>query len=210
MKVETLFIAVVLLAGLPASAQNRAVVAEQDEEETGAAQQQNKQDAPKPEERKQYLYQWIDGKGVVHITDDLNKVPIQYRPNARRLESAPGEDGNRSEPGPQDRTAPFSYADREEREAEQKDEWQQRMRAAKRKLANAERRYQELEKKRDALIMSWGGPSSGHREGREEAARIEEKMKQVRQEMDDARNEIDVRLPDEARKAGIPPGWLRE
>jgi hypothetical protein len=208
MKAGILFITVVFLAGFTAFAQTRSVMAGQNED--AGASQQNKKDAQKQDDQKQYLYQWIDGKGVVHVTDNLNKVPKQYRSNARRMESAPGELENQSEPKPQVRTAPPNYQDKEEQEAEQKDEWLERMRAAKRKLANAEKHYQELEKKRDAAIMSWGGPSSGRLEGREEAARIEEEMKQVRQEIEDARNDIDVRIPDAARKAGIPPGWLRE
>jgi hypothetical protein len=35
-------------------------------------------------------------------------------------------------------------------------------------------------------------------------------MKQVQKEIDDTRNRINVVIPEEARKAGIPPGWLRE
>jgi len=210
MKTGILFIAAFFLAGLPAFAQTRNVIPGQDEEDAGVTQQQTKKDPQKQEDRKQVLYQWIDGKGVVHITDDLNKVPKQYRANARRLETVPGEEESQSEPKPQVRTAPFNSEDREEREAELKDDWQQRMRAAKRRLANAEQRYKELEKKRDAAIMSWGGPASGRTEGREEAARLEEQMKRAQQEIDDARNEMDVRIPEEARKAGVPPGWLRE
>jgi hypothetical protein len=35
-------------------------------------------------------------------------------------------------------------------------------------------------------------------------------MKQVQKEKDDARNEVEVVIPEAARKAGVPPGWLRE
>jgi len=165
----------------------------------------------KQEERKNVLYQWTDGKGVVHITDDLNKIPGKFRPNARRLESTPGAEETPGGPGQQPGVSPPSgFSDDEEREADRKAEWQLRMKVAKQKLADAERRYRELEEKRNTLLQGWGGPASGHLEGRAEADRIDQQMKQVQKEIDDAHNYIEVVLPDEARKAGVPPGWMRE
>jgi hypothetical protein len=35
-------------------------------------------------------------------------------------------------------------------------------------------------------------------------------MKEVRKEIDEIRRELDEAIPEEARKAGVPPGWLRE
>jgi hypothetical protein len=213
MKANILFLAMLVLLGAPASAGKQDIAAPQDDEEAAEAQQQKKalkQKEQKQEEQRQYLYQWTDGKGVVHITDDLAKVPKQYRQNARKLESRTDEEEKAGAPSPPARTVPSTYDDAQEREAEQKDEWQQRMRAARRTLANAERRYRELEQRRDAAIMSWGGPASGRLQGREEAARIEAEMKQAQQQIEAARREIEVTIPDDARKAGIPPGWLRE
>ncbi len=173
------------------------------------ADQTGKQGEQKQEAQKNYLYQWTDEKGVVHISDSLDKVPEKFRENAKKLESAPGTSGVESQRRPGYMTAPSGYSE-EEREADRKEEWQERMKAAKQKLANAEQRYTELEQKRDQLLRSWGGPASGHLEGREEADRIDQEMKQVQQEINDARNQIEVVIPDEARRAGVPPGWLRE
>jgi hypothetical protein len=39
---------------------------------------------------------------------------------------------------------------------------------------------------------------------------IENDMQRTRREIDDIKNEINTVIPDEARKAGVPPGWLRE
>ncbi len=168
------------------------------------------QEEKKQEERKGVLYQWTDGKGVVHITDDLNKIPQKYRSNARRLETAPGTAETPSTSGgPAISPAPGESAD-EEREANLKEEWQLRMKRAKEGLADAERRYRALEEKRNNLLGSWGGPASGHLEVREEADRIDQEMKQVQKEINAAKNEVENVIPDDARKAGVPPGWLRE
>ncbi len=171
------------------------------------ADQTGKQGEQKQEAQKNYLYQWTDEKGVFHISDSLDKVPKKFRENAKKLESAPGSAGGQRRPA--DITAPSDYSE-EEREADRKEEWQQRMKSAKQKLANAEQHYTELQQKRDQLLRSWGGPASGHLEGREEADRINQEMKQVQEEINDARNQVEVVIPDEARRAGVPPGWLRE
>ncbi len=157
-----------------------------------------------------YLYQWTDSKGVVHITDSLSKVPAKYRSEAQKLESSPGTEVMENQPRQQGITSPSGNTGNEERRNAQKEEWQNRMKAAKQKLADAEQRYRDLEQQRDLLLGSWGGPASGHLEGREEADRIQQQMQQVQREIDDAREQIEVVIPDEARKAGIPPGWLRE
>jgi len=152
--------------------------------------QTGSQEQKKQEEQKHYLYQWTDSKGVVHITDSLSKVPREYRSEAQRLESPPGTDGMENQQGQQNITSPPDYSEQEELLKDQKEEWQARMKAAKQRLADAEQRYRDLAQKRDEQLQSWGGPASGHLEGREEADRIEQQMKQVQQEIDEARNQI--------------------
>ncbi|HTF99005.1 MAG TPA: DUF4124 domain-containing protein, partial [Nitrospirota bacterium] len=200
MKVREFVLAGLVFAGLVMTAAIHGAVAEPGTDQAGAPQ----------EEQKQYLYKWTDSKGVVHISDDLNKVPKQYRQNARRLESQAGEEEKPGASSPRVQKAPPVYDDAQEREADLKEEWQQRIRSAKQRLADAERRYQEIKKKRDEAVMSWGGPASGRLEGREEAAKLEEEMNQVQREVEAARTEIEITIPNDARKKGIPPGWLRE
>ncbi len=188
-----LIVFVFLLTGAPGYAQV--------DDQTGSQEQKTQEE--------HYLYQWTDSKGVVHITDSLGKVPAKYRSEAQKLESSPGTEVMEKQSGQQGITSPSGNTDNELRNA-QKEEWQNRMKAAKQRLADAEQRYRDLAQQRDLLLGSWGGPASGHLEGRGEADRIQQQMDQVQREIDDARNQIEVVIPDEARKAGIPPGWLRE
>jgi hypothetical protein len=37
------------------------------------------------------VYEWVDGQGVVHFTDQLDKVPARYREKVKRRESVTGE-----------------------------------------------------------------------------------------------------------------------
>lgn len=165
--------------------------------------EEKKQDAPKT-----YLYQWIDAKGVAHITDGLGKVPKKYRSKAQRLESGAGE-----EPGLQQRKTPEPvYSEQEEREADLKEIWQMRVKAARKALADVEQHYRDIEHKKTILMQSIGGAglSMGRQLDPGEIERLENELKQVQLEIDAAKQELEVTIPDEARKAGIPPGWLRD
>jgi len=168
--------------------------------------EEKKQDAPKT-----YLYQWIDDKGIAHITDGLGKVPKKYRSRAQRLESNTSEEAGSV---PQQMIVPDrSYSEQEEREADLKEQWQLRVKAARRALDAAEQHHRALEQKRNKLLESIGGPAGlamGRQLDSEEFGRLEREMKQSQQEVDAAKQELEVTIPDEARKAGVLPGWLRE
>jgi hypothetical protein len=158
--------------------------------------------------KKSYLYQWTDDKGVVHITDGLGKVPEKYRDKAVKLESPKKDEFGQGQQRIDERFTPAEQD--EEREENSKAEWQQRMKLARQRLTDAERSYQELDQKRNEALVRWAGGASGRLEDRAQAERIEQEMKQVQKEKDDARNEVEVVIPEAARKAGVPPGWLRE
>jgi cellobiose-specific phosphotransferase system component IIA len=158
---------------------------------------------------KSYLYQWTDDKGVVHITDSLGKMPKQYRDKAIKLMEPKKEDVDQGQQARQKSVYPSGSAS-EAADAVVKGAWQRRMREAKQRLADAEKSYQELDQRRNELLRSWGGVASGHLAERTEAENIEREMKDAQREIGEAHNDIDVVIPDEARKEGIPPGWLRE
>src|SRR5512135_3403956 len=82
------------------------------------------------EEKQTYIYKWTDSQGVVHITDGLDKVPAQYRRDALKLEAIPEEGTAPNRPGRQGVSTPAGSGG-EQREAEQKAMWQQRLSAAK-------------------------------------------------------------------------------
>ncbi len=170
------------------------------------AQAEQPEQTEDKELEERYLYQWTDDKGIVHITDGLGKVPGTYRKSAVKIKQ-PEKDEARE--GPQVRP-PQNYSSVASDRGRAKAQWQQRMRGAKTRLAGAERRYRELQQRRDNLLTSWGGPASGRRTGLVEAEKIERKMRAVQREIQAARNEHDNVIPEQARKAGVPPGWLRE
>ncbi len=161
-------------------------------------------------EQKSYLYQWTDDSGGVHITDGLGNVPEQYRAKARKMEgSRTGEtsQGQQTQNVSGGVAGPESGAGTEE---SRKAEWQNLIREWKTRLEQAENNYRTLDQQRTELLMSSGGPAYGPTENKVKAQQVEQQMKEVQKQIEEARHMLDVVIPEDARKAGVPPGWLRE
>jgi hypothetical protein len=94
----------------------------------------------------------------------------------------------------------------------QKAEWQQQLKAAKQKLADAEGRQRSLAQRKAQLASQWGsaGAALPPQNVVDEMKQIDADLKRTEQEIAEARRAVDVEIPDAARKAGVPPGWLRE
>jgi hypothetical protein len=173
--------------------------------------QQNEGQEQEQEQKKSVLYQWADEQGNVHITDNPGNIPEKYRAHAEKIEVLEGAE----ETVPPQQEAPGAGATPQKR-MEQTDEfkksvWQARVQEARTRLEDAEKRYQELEKERSELFGRWGGsPVYAPAEVKLRAQQLDESMKEVRKEIDEIRRELDEAIPEEARKAGVPPGWLRE
>jgi len=163
----------------------------------------------KKEAPKRYLYQWTDSKGVVHITDDLGDVPERYRSKANKIEAGkPQEPGGEQRAG--ERPTPGFDSGNTAAEEASKARWQQRLRDWKDRLAKAEQQYQDLDQQRTQLLGSRGSAAYAPIADRLKAEQIGQQLKDVQREIDNARNMIENVIPEEARKAGVPPGWLRE
>jgi hypothetical protein len=154
------------------------------------------------------LFTWTDKDGVVHMTDSLDKVPNEYRSKAQRT----GASGGNVVPEVQSPTAPATSDHGQGNDAALKAQWQSRMLDAKRKLQNAENNYQQLEKRKSDLQAQWGSSAAAlpPQDVLDRMKQLDGDMSRAKVEIDNARNQINNVIPDEARRAGIPPGWLRE
>jgi hypothetical protein len=161
-------------------------------------------------EPKSYIYQWTDDRGGIHITDGLGNVPEQYRSTARKIEGSGKDEAGQGQQTQRVTGEPSGPGSEEAAEGRRKAEWQDRIREWKTRLTQAEERYRQLDQQRTELLMSSGGPAYGPIENKVKAEQVGQDMKEVQKQIDEARNMLDVVIPEEARKAGVPPGWLRE
>lgn len=161
-----------------------------------------------------YLYQWKDDRGVVNVTDSLDKVPPKHRSQATQLlqPGAGKEEQRREEPRDRVQSQDLDAGASMDRDAFRKAEWEQRMHDAKRRLAEAESRYRRIEQRRNELKSRYGssGAALPTQEIIDDMNELDGEMVRAKMDAEKARNEVEVTIPDEARRAGIPPGWLRE
>lgn len=173
----------------------------------------NGRPAPAVEPGNGTIYQWEDEQGVLHVSDSLEKVPKKFRSSVKSLtvETAPGAE----QPSPEQsngthrrQAAPAPTADNEEH---LKRAWQQRMREARDNVTSLTKELQSQEGKLRQLKDQWGSGLYGYPE--HVAAQIKDmdaRINYLKSSLEQAKKKLDEDLPDAARKAGIPPGWLRE
>jgi hypothetical protein len=158
------------------------------------------------DKNKPKLYTWTDDQGHTNITDDIGKVPEKYRGSVGVMEQTPGKGKagtGPKPPEPQPSSAP-------EDEAAAKAEWQDKIRSWEEKLSAAQDRKRKLEEERAGLFRAWGSPALAPIANRQRAEAIDAELLDVQREINEAKNMLDVVIPEEARKAGVPPGWLRK
>jgi len=164
------------------------------------------------DERPGTLYQWQDSDGVVHLSDRIESIPRKYRSKVKIVEPSVGAaEQLQSEESTQEAVPEDNAEDKEAAENAQKEAWQARMHSAKEQLSAAisrsqelDQQYSELQKQRNPLTFTYSA------ETQEQMARIEQEQRTTKKLIEDYQHQVDVVIPDEARKAGIPPGWLRE
>jgi len=188
----------------------------------------------------QDVFRWVKADGSVTYTDNLSALPDKLRAeyNAKiaareaaraELERTVGKDELARREAEAElkkiQAAGIEESDRAERmgkiearikqideankqKAGEKAKWQARMRAARANLQKlfkdfqaAEARYNELGTRASFTLL----PGQA-----EELEKAKEAMDKLGPQIDQAVLEIEQKIPDEARRAGIPPGWLRD
>lgn len=165
-------------------------------------------------DKRRFLFQWTDDRGVVHVTDDAQKIPQKYRSRTTQMRQPDAiEGGTTGGPSQQGRAVEdHDDGNAPANEELKKAEWQQRMIDAKLKLQYAEEKFGRLEDRKRELQAQWGsaGAALPTQEAIDEMKQVSADLLDAKAEVDRARDLIKNVIPDEARRAGIPAGWLRE
>lgn len=172
------------------------------------------------------VYQWTDGKGVVHFTDDPGKIPKKFHHTVLELRPPEKENGPKTAPseneeeGDQSESAsrPESPSQSESsvksppvpseavdgqghtREwwRERVQEWEKRRTDAQANLADAQARLGH-----ERFLNATTGNMERIQDISAEVSKYEAEVREAEDMLTDG-------LPDEARKAQAPPGWLRD
>ena len=153
------------------------------------------------------MYQWVDENGTVWFTDSLDKVPPEYRAWAHHKRKKVQEEPFITTPvNPQSEAAPSP-----EPLASPKDpyaSWQERIKKARAELEELQRERQKAQTEHEGIVSQLR--VRGSRIDPEKEAQGATNVKELEQRIRDKEYEITTTIPDEARRAGVPPSVLSQ
>lgn len=164
----------------------------------------------------QEIYQWVDGKGTLHFTDDLSLVPERYRNQVQKKKPP-------KEPSPS-LSPQVDQSDEIERKfeppPEQKDLmgrgeewWRTKAKEWSEKLLNAQKNYEtayaNYKKKEKELEESKFKPKSLQRKLKSEMKALEEKVNDWKKQREEAKNMLEKVLPKEAEESKADLDWIK-
>jgi hypothetical protein len=158
------------------------------------------------------IYKWTDEKGVVHYSDDLNKVPPAYR---NRVDVEKWGDTPKPEASP---PAPLQAPSQKSEEVKTdiygQDEayWKGRVRPWRERLEEANANYAKAqskftEKSEELSRRKYGSPTQ-YKFNIIELDRLKEEMSKYQAEIAEA-TEMLNRISKEAEEAKANPDWLK-
>jgi hypothetical protein len=177
-----------------------------------------------PEPARAEIYKWVDKKGRVHYTDNPDQLPEPQRSKVlRELEEKLRKERERREklrkqgievpeerlppPPPPPDNRPHPATNRLEQRQADKKKWKALGKQARDQVALLENKCKELQNERDRDSrdsLTHARPGAGQRYQKSQAA-----YQRCQKDLEKARHYLEVQLPEEARRKGIPPGWIR-
>lgn len=153
------------------------------------------------------FYRWTDAEGREFFTNDLEKVPPQYRSGARpvevredRVSTAPSSTGVPAAGGTV-RVQPHK-----DRNGRGEGYWKKRADDLRRKIRKRETERSTLLRQQEAADQRRTGTSKADQKAKRERQR---KLSKIDQDLKRLQRELTVELPEDARKADALPGWVR-
>lgn len=153
------------------------------------------------------FYKWIDRDGKEFYTNEREKIPAEYRDSARPVEvheervnvgGAPAATSSRT-------TAAGEHRDKNGRGEEY---WKKRAENLRRQIREQEAELDLLKRQEQDAETSTKRTSAKSK--KKSSATRDKKRSKIEKKLTLLKHELDVTLPEEARKADAYPGWLRD
>lgn len=154
------------------------------------------------------VYRWQDDQGHVGFTDNPENIPEKYRQSATQLDGTSTRQKPQTEITP---TAPLS-TDATENAVELDDQGrdEQWWRARVQELHQRKKMLLAEKERLMTNIDPLGNLGLGSIEANQKSKEIKDRRGQIDSEIEEIEYNLNVLLPEEAREANAPPGWLRE
>lgn len=152
-------------------------------------------------------YQWIDENGTVWFADSLDKVPPEYRAWAysqrKKVQEGPSittpvQPKSEAVPAPESSASPKDpYAN-----------WRERLEKARAELEDLKAQRQKAQAQYEGIVSQLR--VRGSRIDPEKEAQAAADVKALDQHIRDKEYTINTTIPEEARRAGVPPSVISQ
>ena len=152
------------------------------------------------------FYRYVDKGGTEFFTNDLKKVPQEYRDRATVVKTDEGRVSVGEKPAA---TSKSSVIAREHRDKYGRGEeyWHKKAANLRLKLRDQQDEYDLVLKQMNDQDQKPKKLTSKKKKSR---SSLEKKQMKLEKDMAKTRRQLEVDLPEEARKADAYPGWIRE
>jgi hypothetical protein len=153
------------------------------------------------------FYKWVDRDGREFITNEKEKIPAEYRGAAKPVEVHDERVIIGKDPVA-DKNRPAAVPEHKDKYGRGELYWQKRAEKLRRQL-------RDQEDERDLLVKQDKDDESKPKKRSSSSAKKarsarDKKMAKIEKKIAKLKRELDVDLPEEARRADAYPGWIRE
>lgn len=153
------------------------------------------------------FYKWVDKDGREFVTNDREKIPPEHRNSATAVPLDEKRVSVGQQPAASGKQSP-AVREHRDRYGKGEEHWRKRASKLRRELAALQDRHDLLLKQeRDEDRVRDGRPA---RSSKKKKPALRKKIEQLEREITGKKRELEVDLPEEARKADAYPGWIRE
>lgn len=154
------------------------------------------------------FYKWIDRDGKEFYTNELEKIPAEYRGTAKPVEVR--DDRVSVGKGPATAQSPAAaVSEHKDKYGRGEEYWRKRAENLRRQIREKQDDY-DLIVKQERDEERKGGKKSTTRSKKSSASSRDKKKAALEKKLARLKQELEVELPEEARKADAYPGWLRD
>ena len=155
------------------------------------------------------IYKWVDKDGTVNFSDDLNKVPPEYRDQVKTEKVRDSEKTQTPTPGP----ASVQKTGEEKRDAYGRGEeyWRETVRPWKKQLTQAQEDYKNTNMKIDDALEVVKGRFLSKTQYNFKRAEVERLMEErgIYEAKRKEAEEMLAKIAKEAEEAKADPAWLK-
>ncbi len=152
------------------------------------------------------FYRWLDKDGNEFFTNDQRQIPQEYRDDATVVKPDEGRVSIGDKPAVPGHP-PVTITEHKDKDGRGEEYWRRKAENYRLKLRQQQSEYDLVLKQIDDQDKNPKKPTG---KKKKKNSSLEKKKLKLEKEIAESTRMLDVDLPEQARKAGAYPGWLRE